>query len=84
MSSPATAPKLPKLKWKTATENEKNSAPMVRDDTWYMSHQVTCPDNTSIRIRIGNRKYQLTGGREAFFDGKKKVTSDLVLFRSNR
>ena len=84
MSSPALAPKIPKLKWKTAAENAKSASPLVRDDTWFMSHVLVAADNTKIRLATGNRKYVLTASKEAFFDPKKKVAADVVLFRNNR
>lgn len=83
-SSPALTPKIPKLKWKTAAENAKAASPLVKDDTWFMSHVLVTSDNTQIRLRTGNRKYVLTANKEAFFDEKKKSAPDVVLFRINR
>lgn len=83
LSSPSSAPKIPKLKWKSAS-NESLATRLVKDDTWLSTHVLHCPNNTSIRLRVGNRKYALSAGREAYFDEKKKVTPDLVLLRTNR
>ena len=84
LTSTSSTPKIPKLTWKSAGENEVRSAGLVKDDTWLASHLIHCPNNTVIRMRAGNRKYALSGTKEAFFDEKKKMTSDLVLFRTNR
>lgn len=84
LSSPTSAPKIPKLKWKTAKENASFAGPMVKDNTWLLTHVLHCPNNTAIRIRVGNRKYALSANKEAFFDDKKKVVPDLVQLRNNR
>ena len=84
MASSSSAPKIPKLKWGTAAENEKLANRLVKDDTWLLTHVLNCSNNTTIRLRAGNRKYALNANKEAYFDEKKKLATDLTLFRVNR
>lgn len=84
MASSSSTPKIPKLKWGTAAENEKLANRLVKDDTWLLTHVLNCSNNTTIRLRAGNRKYALNANKEAYFDEKKKLATDLTLFRVNR
>lgn len=84
VASSSSVPKIPKLKWGTAAENEKLANRLVKDDTWLLTHVLNCSNNTTIRLRAGNRKYALNANKEAYFDEKKKLATDLTLFRVNR
>jgi len=84
ISSPSRVAAAPTLTWKTAKENKKIGSPTVQDDTWYSVYSLSAGDGTRIRLRAGNRKYALTALRESCFNGEKKVSTDLALFRNHR